>query len=104
MNNELKPCPFCGGEADLNNVSVKLGEQWLWSIECVECGVFIDREEKDYVIKAWNTRKPMERIVERLEERYKDIPIQYETSYEEGLGDGIDYAINVVKGGGVDEN
>lgn len=41
----------------------------------------------------------MERIVERLEERYNDIPIQYETSYEEGLGDGIDYAISLLKGG-----
>lgn len=44
-----------------------------------------------------------ERIVESLEERYNDIPIQYETSYEEGLGDGIDYAISLLKGGGVDE-
>ena len=48
-------------------------------------------------------RKAFERIVERLEERYKDIPIQYETSYEEGLGDGIDYAINVAKGGGAND-
>ena len=110
MNDELKPCPFCGGEADLNNVSVKLGEQWLWSIECVECGVFIDREEKDYVIKAWNTRKPMERIVERLEQQKQ----QYKRRSEEaahvlqgehffGKMCSYDHAIEIVKGGGVDE-
>ena len=94
----IKPCPFCGGEAEM------MGYKRYW-VACMECGA--ERagahETKAEAIKTWNTRKPMERIVERLEERYNDIPIQYETSYEEGLGDGIDYAISLLKGGGVDE-
>ena len=57
---KIKNCPFCGGEATLCN---------YYFVQCEECGVstltFITKEE---AIKAWNTRKPMERIVERLEE------------------------------------
>lgn len=61
---ELKRCAFCGGEATLCN---------YYFVQCEECGVstltFITKEE---AIKAWNTRKPMERIIERLEEEKSD--------------------------------
>lgn len=50
------------------------------------------------VIEAAKQGKSVERIVERLEEKYNDIPIQYENTYEKGVGDGIDYAIEIVKG------
>lgn len=57
---ELKRCAFCGGEATLCN---------YYFVQCEECGVstltFITKEE---AIKAWNTRKPMQNIAERLEE------------------------------------
>ena len=97
---------------DLSNTSVQRDENWLWSIECVECGVFMDREEKDDVIKAWNIRKPMERIVERLEREYDladkeksrfmvENTLQFEQA--KGYATGIDAAIEIVKGGGVDE-
>ena len=56
---ELKRCPFCGGEASLCN---------YYFVQCKKCGIstltFITKEE---AIKAWNTRKPMQNIVERLE-------------------------------------
>lgn len=62
----LLPCPFCGGEA-----AVEMDESWYWEWEayCLNChaslGHFTSKEE---AITVWNTRKPMERIVERLEE------------------------------------
>lgn len=65
---KLLPCPFCGGEARLR------GERYFQpnvrrNVICKECfsnsGWYKTDEE---AIKAWNTRKPMERIIERLEE------------------------------------
>lgn len=70
---ELKPCPFCGGEAVVHvNDGVR--------VICRECGASSKGLVDGYsqgrpngsaikaVVTAWNTRKPMERIVEQLEE------------------------------------
>lgn len=69
---KLLPCPFCGGEAELHT---DYDTEW---IECTQChcstakqaGDYYDEGFMDgtYVIPIWNTRKPMERIVEQLEE------------------------------------
>ena len=62
--NEIKllPCPFCGGEAKWAT------EHKHWII-CKRCQSESDYyENSDDALKAWNTRKPMEEIVERLEE------------------------------------
>lgn len=62
---ELKRCPFCGGEARTASVFGRAG------VICTECDanirMFLDASMED-AIEAWNTRKPMDRIVERLEE------------------------------------
>lgn len=54
----------------------------------------------DKAIKAWNTRKPMERIVEKLEQQKSIL-----TDWAEDLAFiiGIEEAIKIVKAGGVDE-
>ena len=54
---ELRPCPFCGGEAELSDTAVqtKLGKK-LWSVECTECGVILDRESREDAFEAWNNR------------------------------------------------
>lgn len=51
---ELKPCPFCGGEAEV------LGET-KWSrgafVGCLKCRATIDRQATEAeAIEAWNTR------------------------------------------------
>ncbi len=65
---KLLPCPFCGSD--------KVGfwdtedEEHPYQIVCLGC--FNGTDEcitKDVAIKKWNTRKPMERIIERLEEK-----------------------------------
>lgn len=64
---ELKPCPFCGGEADCNNSGfMKAGKQ-MWAVECLNCGMvttFADTEQK--AIEAWNkrTERPKGRWIE----------------------------------------
>ena len=56
---ELKRCPFCGGEAKLNVQTRDLdGSPQTWSICCVgdcfaEMTYYADKEK---LIKAWNTR------------------------------------------------
>ena len=107
MQNKLLTCPFCGGEASLHKVESHIhilakfmqdckGESF---IECTKCTCAMSGDTEEETIKQWNTRKPMEQIVEQLEEKSNDIPIQYENNYEQGFANGIDYAIEIVKGG-----
>ena len=64
---ELKPCPFCGGEAFVNDdptgnggkphMSGNVGLGRLWSVECYECGADAGFwQDSNVAIKAWNTR------------------------------------------------
>lgn len=64
---ELKPCPFCGGEAFVNDdptgnggkphMSGNVGLGRLWSVECDECGADAGFwQDRDVAIDAWNTR------------------------------------------------
>ncbi len=65
---KLKRCPFCGGEAILE----KMDDLGNWVVRCKKCFCRTPRSmTKFFPTVAWNTRKPMEEIVERLEEREK---------------------------------
>ena len=50
MMAELKPCPFCGGEA-------RLGMDFDWHfVYCIECQAQIERDYEKEAIDAWNRR------------------------------------------------
>lgn len=82
---ELLPCPFCGGEAEFVRDTERkdiFGSSDYVYVRCKKCHaqttkIYYSAEfhklDEEYALaeKAWNTRKPMERIVERLEEMYK---------------------------------
>ena len=53
-------------------------------------------------IEEQPTAYDKEKVVEQLEEMSDDIPIQYDSNYEKGLDDGIGYAIDIVRKGGVE--
>ena len=66
---KLKRCPFCGGEATL----CKIKDADLWLVKCWNRGCEMrprtdEKETKEEAITIWNTRKPMQEIVERLED------------------------------------
>ena len=63
----LLHCPFCGNEAELKtDCHDDLGIRY-W-VSCKECGsIQSHSSSKESVIKAWNTRKPIDKIVEPLE-------------------------------------
>ena len=60
-NIELKPCPFCGGEAFLNfdpeAVEDTFGRKWAFNVFCGNCcattGICWSKEQ---AIEAWNRR------------------------------------------------
>lgn len=100
MTDRLRECPFCDGEAKLL-ISRNSEGKVQYRIRChnIDCDVrpstswFVCKEE---VIERWNRRKPMDRIVERLE-ALPDVNSDYwNTTY---LIDRED-AIEIVKEGG----
>lgn len=51
LNNELKPCPFCGHKASPNS------NHGFYYITCHNCGIRTsDYRSKEKVLKVWNSR------------------------------------------------
>ena len=58
MSENLKPCPFCGGEADCNDTGIcdKDGNS-LWWVECLWCGISTNGHSCiQEAMKTWNRR------------------------------------------------
>ena len=96
MSDKLKPCPFCGGNA----VYIEKRDIFISKfVTCAKCGIETRRNylRKDKAIEHWNTRKPMERLVERLEESKGVVIIDGKEMYQEDYFIDIDEAIEIVK-------
>lgn len=98
---KLLPCPFCGGEAHIEehkfwDEKAKGFTVQTYGVVCDNCCSMSwqHHRHKEKAIEQWNTRKPMERIVERLEEK-QDEPI-YQHQYDNYFI-GITDAIEIVK-------
>lgn len=67
---KLLPCPFCGGEA----------LECKTKVICSKCTCTVYGRNIDIARKLWNTRKPLERIIEKLENlRAKPTETVYDT-------------------------
>lgn len=113
MNEKLKPCPFCGGEAVIK--AVKKNDSFVIWCECKECiastesycprtnkeNEVLENIEKckNWAVKAWNRRVPIaydpDKVVRQLEE-YREEMEQF------GCSGMLSDMIEVVKGGGVE--
>lgn len=64
---ELKPCPFCGGEAEKMTSS-----DGFTSIGCLNCnplfGIMVQRSTEAEAIEAWNTRAERTCSIEERDE------------------------------------
>ena len=60
----LLPCPFCGGEADIEEISGNpfTNEPYTWAVGCKDCNVGWYKETKEDAIAAWNRRVQPELI------------------------------------------
>ena len=95
----LKKCPFCGGEAKYIELKEPFATMF---VACTVCGIETKRNylNRNDAIKAWNTRKPMERIVERLNDEDMtavDVANMQFDRYYDGIVEGIEQAIEIVK-------
>lgn len=52
-NETLKPCPFCGGKAELHNYDTPTRVSY---VECSVCGARVDDDSDEGVAKRWNLR------------------------------------------------
>lgn len=102
---ELKRCPFCGGKAQLQQIPSATWDKFVVTCKSSKCCAFYigycDEglyDTRTKAVEAWNTRKPMERILERLGEesfhRYND------TKNEKLIT--LDKAIEIVKEGEIE--
>lgn len=57
MSREIKPCPFCGGDAGYQPGHTIEFRDSIWCIRC-DFGMF-DPDEQGSVITAWNRRAPV---------------------------------------------
>lgn len=100
---ELKKCPFCGGEAcTCYNATEK-----YWKVTCLWCGIAVVPQYPDVktmpsfkteeeAIAHWNTRKPVDDVVEALEENaFPDFEEEYTCNGAELLF--LSDAIKIVK-------
>ena len=109
--NTLLNCPFCGGEARLQRKKRNLHGYY---VICKSCGCRTsfyqykyDSLEKlrEQAIEVWNTRKPMQNIVERLEMRSNPTQLlspswlcrEERINRFEGYRKGLNDAIEIVK-------
>lgn len=58
MSNTLLPCPFCGGEADIEEISGNpfTNEPYAWAVGCKDCNIGWYKETREDAIAAWNRR------------------------------------------------
>lgn len=79
MTDKLKPCPFCGGEIEIVNATQNIDEDHIIA-RCTCCNFTFEYSTyfahskiarvkmNPSFVEAWNTRKPIDKIVEQLEE------------------------------------
>lgn len=104
----LKPCPFCGGEATVYYAPGNdIAGIPCFGVACDNCKTMIgtvkDGATDFYrtpqeAVEAWNTRLPMDRIVEQLEEASETYCKEYGCAVDEKVLYLPD-AIEIVKGG-----
>lgn len=54
---KLKPCPFCGGKAEIFRWQAHINDEYHSDLVCTNCGAgFHNVSSKEGAFKAWNRR------------------------------------------------
>ena len=107
---KLLNCPFCGGKASFWRLSEKQKDGYTDCVfvRCKDCyastkkieynaRIHKNDSEYDEAKQLWNTRKPMERIVERLEELEEEYAYPDDDEYTAGHYSAYKDALKIVK-------
>lgn len=113
--NEIKKCPFCGGEVKLMAIAgepfpptyeveldkITSDSDDICYIHCPTCGVNWHKEVRIEsfpldTIKAWNTRKPLERVIDRLEEQEEECKKYWDEFDDEDAFGGMNAYMNSI--------
>ena len=118
---ELLQCPICGRKAEVRATKrLVFNGKYMGTVHyvvgCIDTKC-IGRIQRRYnsieeAIDAWSTRKTIHRIVEQLEKELqladkekarcaRENPLQFDSA--KGYASGIATAIEIVKGGGINE-
>ena len=111
----LKPCPFCGSER--LNYGQRLDKDtslYVRFVECDECTCSIKVYNSTVdIIEKWNTRKPMDKVVEQLEKLSTIHYSRFDDYMKQGNKElakkhlltfnAYHRAIDLVKAGGIDK-
>jgi hypothetical protein len=65
---ELKPCPFCDGEAN----GYQIADGW-WKVHCKTCTAYRSAPTRGIAISAWNFRPREERLEWLLSDIHKRV-------------------------------
>lgn len=118
---ELKPCPFCGSKVTVQVIPPHTHKLTKWIPDCngkviieCKCGCSIMRDTEEEAIIHWNTRKPIEKMVEQLEQQIKQYrtragqyekrgaEIEYRRMFSKACS--YEHAVKIVKRGGVNDD
>ena len=73
---ELKPCPFCGGEAIIVNEATRKNvyEEAIkgTATGCRNCGCQMFNRNRELAIKAWNKRVPQRTATMKVYDSFGD--------------------------------
>ena len=96
---KLLPCPCCESEAKIGILEKHFT---FYQAVCLECGLTAKATPTpELTASLWNTRKPMDRIVEQLEEWTCEVDIKLPfDALENQKVIWSDEAIKIVKAGG----
>lgn len=100
---KIPNCPCCDGESKLHDYGGgdfrDGGKQYF--IKCEKCGLTTKHSSsKDEVLMTWGKRKPMERILTRLEEKKQEYLEGFRTHQEDelyGVACGFGDSIKILK-------
>lgn len=84
---KLKPCPFCGGDnvGIWENKPITKIIPTTYEARCYDCHFGLSPSKtKEEAIVAWNTRKPVERVLERLTSRLTAYKMYSELNFPKG--------------------
>ena len=84
-NDQLLPCPLCGGEQVTTAPDREFGDV-TWDVICKVCGCSVRRDHEDAAITAWNSRTPSHGRVSDSVAMARAIA----SAYNPGLFDGDD--------------